>query len=653
MSLMRGRLMVGTLVSVSVLGLGAMAGAPLLAQQGPESLLPPGFDRPARQARPSPTPPRPAASSTPRPVASTRPVAATPSPAPTRAAPAPRIDLPENEPTITAQPLFAAPTAPVAAGPVKLPTGVTSYAQLMALPPDKLDQLLGLRPRYDIPPGSARALRQVGVIDQSEGGLGSTLASQNYDLLRAALTGNGGQMVSRWGHILLRRALVSRLDPPGGGDPADFVAMRVALLLRMGEGDLARAVAQDVDPDNYNPALTAAALDSYVATEDFTGFCPIMGVQPAFAKDPRWSAMQGMCDAFSGNAAGGFANLDHMIFVGAMPRIDMQLALKYAGAAGTAGRSGRRNVTIEWDKVAEMTPWRYALTLAVGLTPPAKLMQDLPAQYDYVTATAPMVGLGPRADASDRAGSAGILSSSAMVDLYSQIYANDDVTGSPSERALLLRDAYVAGTPADRLKAMKSLWDGAADPGRRYARQVLTAYAAARLPVSGDYAGDAGDLIASMLAAGLDGNAMRWSGVVPKGSLGWALLALADGRGGEADTGALSSFAGADKSDSSRKTAFLVAGLSGLGRVSDSTRRDYAGKLSVDFDGHSRWSEAIDQAAALNNQTLVVMLAGLGMQGDSWGRMTPRYLYHIVSALNRVGLGAEARMIAAEAVARA
>jgi hypothetical protein len=56
----------------------------------------------------------------------------------------------------------------MAAGPVKLPNGVTNYAQLMAMPPDKLDQLLGLRPRYDIPPGSARALRMVGMIDQSE-----------------------------------------------------------------------------------------------------------------------------------------------------------------------------------------------------------------------------------------------------------------------------------------------------------------------------------------------------------------------------------------------------------------------------------------------------------------------------------------------------
>jgi hypothetical protein len=32
--------------------------------------------------------------------------------------------------------------------------------------------------------------------------------------------------------------------------------------------------------------------------------------------------------------------------------------------------------------------------------------------------------------------------------------------------------------------------------------------------------------------------------------------------------------------------------------------------------------------------------------------MTSVHLYHIVSALNRVGLSAEARMIAAEAVAR-
>jgi hypothetical protein len=58
------------------------------------------------------------------------------------------------------------------------------------------------------------------------------------------------------------------------------------------------------------------------------------------------------------------------------------------------------------------------------------------------------------------------------------------------------------------------------------------------------------------------------------------------------------------------------------------------------------------QAGEYGNPALVALLAGLGMQGDGWERMTPRHLYHIVRSLDRAGLSAEARMIAAEAVAR-
>ena len=40
------------------------------------------------------------------------------------------------------------------------------------------------------------------------------------------------------------------------------------------------------------------------------------------------------------------------------------------------------------------------------------------------------------------------------------------------------------------------------------------------------------------------------------------------------------------------------------------------------------------------------------MQGERWDQMTSVHLFHIVRALKQVGLDAEARMIAAEAVAR-
>lgn len=601
----------------------ALTSAWAIAQDAPESLLPPGFDRPPSK-REAPAAPPPSSSQGP-------------------SVSAPRISA---QPMIQAAPDGTTETPALAAG-----RPLPSLKELEAMSPDELDALLGLKPRSDMPAGARRALKQNGLIDASEGGLSVwSLAGQNPSLVSAAITGNKGQMVSRWGHILLRRALVSRLDAPAGILPADFVAMRAALLLRMGEGEAARALVQDVDAANYSPGLTQAAFDSYVATADLTGLCPVISTQGAARKDPQWLVLRSVCSAFSSDDAAAMAQLERQTNTGVLPRIDMLLAQKYAGAAG----KGRRAVTVDWAEVKEMTPLRYALARGTGVTPPETLMKDAGPQYAALTATAPMVGLVQRAAAADRAGQAGILSSAAMVDLYSQIFDADDITGEWADRASLLRDSYVAETPEARLAAIKQLWDGAGDPLQRYSRQVLTAYSAARLPASSSLSADAGPLIAAMLAAGLDANALRWAGVVEQGSEGWALLVLADPRGAvPVSASAIEDFQGGDASEKSRKSAFLIAGLAGLGRIQDSQARELAGKLEFDLAGQTRWTRLIDRAAEVDNQGMVCILAGLGMQGDSWQRMTPRYLYHIVSALNRVGLTAEARMIAAEAVARA
>ena len=596
----------------------ALTSAWAIAQDAPESLLPPGFDRPARPPR-EPAAPPPAAPSNPG---------------------APRVT---SQPVIQAIPGEAAAPATISGRPLP------SLKELEAMTPEELDTLLGIKPKSDMPAAARRAVQRTGLIDAAEGGLAAwSLAGQNASLVSAAMNGNKGQLVSRWGHILLRRALASRLDAPAGMNPADFVAMRAALLLRMGEGTAARALVQDVDAANYTPGLTQAAFDSYLATADITGICPLMSVQGGTRKDAPWQVLKSICAAFSGDETASMAQLDRQLYYGALPKIDMLLAQKYAGAAGKA----RRAVSIEWDGVTEMTPLRYALSLGTGVTPPPALMKDAGGNYAAITATAPVAGLADRAAAADRAAQAGVLSSAAMVDLYSQIFESDDIAGEWADRASQLRDAYVADTPEARLAAMKQLWDGGADPLQRYSRQVLTAYSAARLPASSGLADDAGPLIAAMLTAGLDANALRWAGVVKEGSEGWALLALADPRGAvPVSASAFESFSGDDTSEGSRKSAFLLAGLAGLGRVQNAG--DLAGKLSIDLNRQSRWTRLIDQAAQVDNQALVCLLAGLGMQGESWDKMTPRYLYHIVAALNRVGLTAEARMIAAEAVARA
>ena len=259
--------------------------------------------------------------------------------------------------------------------------------------PDELDELLGLKPRSDMPAAARRSLKQVGVLAQDEGGLPpAALARQNAALVRATLDGNKGQLVSRWGHILLRRALASRLDAPQGMNPADFAASRAALLVRMGEGEVARAVVQDVDAGNYTESLTRAALDAYAFTADITGICPAVTVQGGARKDAEWRVLRAVCGAFQGDGTAAMAQLDRMQGGKVWPKIDMLLAQKYAGAAGKA----RRAVTIEWDGVTEMTPWRYAFTIATGLEPPAALMRKAPDRYAYAAALAPMVPLTTR-----------------------------------------------------------------------------------------------------------------------------------------------------------------------------------------------------------------------------------------------------------------
>ncbi len=605
-----------------------------LAQKAPESLLPPGFDEPA------PRTPTPRAEPSPAPRASS---SASNSASSTAGTATPVI---QSLPSAGSD----AGSSSASAGSLASGTKLPSLDALERMSPEELEEALNLKPKTDIPAAARRSMEHVGIIDQDEGGLSATaLAGQNASLVRAALAGNSGVLVSRWGHILLRRALATRFDAPAQMNPADFAALRAGLLVRMGEGGAARALVQDVDTGNYTADLTRAAFEAYVATADFTGICPAVALHGDALSDPQWDMAKSICTAFQGDGSAGLTQLDRTLGQGKQPKIDVLLAQKYAGAAGKA----RRAVTIEWDDVEEITPWRYGMAIAVGLQPPAALMRSAGPRYDYIAATAPMLGLTTRAAAADRASAAGVLSSQAMVDLYGQIYASDDITGDWAERASLLREAYVAADPGARMNAMERLWSSSGGAEQRYARQVLTAYAAARLPIGPELADKSADLIASMLAAGLDANALRWANEAEVGSQAWALLVLAaPARSQPVSSGAVGTFRDGDGSENMRKSGFLLAGLAGLGRVTPENATSLAESMNVDLARKTRWTRLIDQAAEVDNPAMVALLAGVGMQGDSWAKMTPLYLYHIVSALQRVGLDAEARMIAAEAVAR-
>lgn len=615
----------------------ALAGASgaVLAQKSPESLLPPGFDAPPEPAaRPKDAP----AAGTPR-ASANAPVAA-----PAGSAPA-----------VSAGSAPAGAAAPAAGAAASLPAGISDEDLLKAIDPSLIKALEDAsRPKYDIPPADSRSLVIVGALDQSEGGFpAQSTRNLSGDYVTALLQRFKGPLVSRWGQVMLRRALVSRMATPVGMNGADWAAFRAQALLRMGEADAARLMVSQVDNANYTPGLEDAAMDAFLATADPVGLCPVAQLTAAGRTGWQWDMTHAVCAAFTHSDAGAMTRLNRLRGDGAAGQVDSLLAQKFAGVVATK----RQAVKIEWDKVDTLTPWRFGFALASGLEPPADLVDKSDAgmatRFRLFEARAPMLPLSSRAAAAEYATGRGVLSASAMVDLYGQILAEGDPKDQWTKLAATLRTAYVGATPADRLAAIKTLWGADSDPERSWSRHVLTAYAAARLPASDAMADDAAALVGAMLSAGLDANAMQWAGHVARGSQAWGTLALAAPNWNGAGVGdALSTYYGKDNSKDTLRSRFLLAGLMGLQRVSSGDADSFARKVGVNMGRQTRWTQAIDAAAASGNQAFVVLLAGFGMQGADWTRMTPVHLYHIVGALHRVGLDGEARMIAAEAVSR-
>ena len=183
--------------------------------------------------------------------------------------------------------------------------------------------------------------------------------------------------------------------------------------------------------------------------------------------------------------------------------------------------------------------------------------------------------------------------------------------------------------------------------------------AASRFDPSAELGPDAPDLIASMLAAGLDREAARWAGVVAKMDHGaadrcWAMLALGapEAAGLDLSFGRIDSFIDRDSSPERRRGALLVAGLAGLGRIDRATALRLSDRYGFGLGRRSRWGELIRGAGQRGQGGTATILAGLGFQSTQWGGIPAGFLLRSVSALNETGQGFNARMIAAEALSR-
>lgn len=578
---------------------------PVIAQDAPESLLPPGFG----EAPTAPSGPQPARPATP-------------------AVPTPMVQ----------------PLPPAVVAPIDNAVGNASEDVLSE------EELAAQKQKYDLPESARRSLDRIGPLTSAQLGLAPDAFGGRSGLFLATLMKEmRAPITSRWASILLRRVLLSATDTPRDINGADWVAERAWLLLRMGEADSARLLVQSVDSDQFTPRLYAVAMQTYLATADPAGLCPLSAGALRYSKEPGWDMTRPICAALSGDQGTASATLNQAQRRGVVRGIDYRLAEKVVGT----GFNARRSVKIEWDDVDRLTAWRFGLATALNVEIPDNLYATAGQHVRAWEARAPALSAARRLPGAEVAARLGVFSNKALVGFYSQVGVDGDAAPEVADRIDALRTAYRGASVDERLQAMRTLWRDDAQPD--FVGLIATARAAAALPIGSVEPQDVTNLVAAMLTAGYDRNAARWSGVVRQsegegaGDL-WALLAVgAPSSVVDISEGRISSFV---EGSGGRKGQMLIASLAGLARLNSQASASLAQDNGLNLKANSRWARAIGQAAARGEKATVALLAAAGMQTGDWKRLPPAHLYHIVAALHRVGLDPEARMIAAEAISR-
>lgn len=601
---MRRRIKLGALAAGAAAFVVAL---PVLGQDAPQSLLPPGFGAPSPKAE--------------------KPAAPTPG-GPGQAAPG---AAPAAVPS--------ADEAVAESSPTLLPSDIAKLAAAEATPP------------AEMPDAAKRSLALVGT-DPVYGSDAFGDADGRY--LATLMRRMQAPIASRWAEIMLRRALVGATPAPPGESEADWVADRAALLLRLGEADAARILVQGVDVERFSPRLRRVAIESALATSDPQGLCPLPDGDEQVGGQPAWPMIRAICATLAGDTATANAT------IGRGPpndSIDHPLAERLVAAGG----GGRRDIQVDWTGVDALTDWRFGLASALGIAIPQTMLDGAPVWYEGWLARAPMLSASDRIAPARIAAALGVISSEDLVDLYGRVMdeAGDEDTDSPAGR---LRAAYRGDDDDARLSAMHALWDAASNGNGgerdRYAASILTARAAAGITPSSDQKDDVAPLVASMLAAGLDIQAERWASVAEAtsgadGDRAWAILAVGTRRPVVAiDAARVRKFADRAGDSGVQRSALLISALAGLGRLNDADAAKLAKRLGVTLGQTSAYGNALRRAVSAHERGTVALLAAVGMQSSTWTGVPAGDFYQMISALRAVGMENEARMISAEAMTR-
>ncbi len=507
-------------------------------------------------------------------------------------------------------------------------------------------------PAVEYPSWARRDQWDVGPLDSASIGLGDNpWGTASGAFLSTLMRRMQTPIASRWAHMALRNALLAKARAPAQVNPVDWVAERAWLLLRMGEADAARLLVAGVDVDRFTPKMTQVGVQTALATADPSALCPLEGGIAKYDQNIR-PLVQAMCSALAGEPENAAGQIDDARRRGRIGGIDLALAEKVVGAAG-----GSRAATVEWDPVDSLTAWRFGLATGTGMVPPDRLLNASSPQLRAFEARAPLLSAQERMNSALVATGLGVFSSQTLMDLYSSVYDSTDPDDLPNTDAWQLRQAFVGKDANTRLAAIRKLLGSQKDSLQKEAMRALVARAATLVAPDAKLAKDAPELISAMLAAGYDKAAARWIPAINRmdddnADRCWAMIALGAPGISDIGTSRLNSFIKHDKSRYQVRSALLVAGLAGLGRITTDTANSLNQRFGFGLGRQSNWTRIIDAAAQRGQAGTVLVLTGTGFQTRDIGQLPAPHMLHAIAALTKTGQEFSARMIAAEALSR-
>src|SRR3546814_2718491 len=108
--------------------------------------------------------------------------------------------------------------------------------------------------------------------------------------------------------------------------------------------------------------MYAVAMQTYLATADPAGLCPLVAPALRVSKEPGWQMSRAICASLSGDQGMASSFLNQAARRGVARGIDFHLAEQVVGA----GFNSRRSVNTEWTGVDKLTTWRFGMATEIG-----------------------------------------------------------------------------------------------------------------------------------------------------------------------------------------------------------------------------------------------------------------------------------------------